>query len=175
METTHMTTATPDIDSVLGTEHECLVKLAPLWTAADVLPFYPASTETVVEVMRVGGGYDVTAELLSAQARSGMIPDVRIKQGRLAWSPQNILTAIVQADTWRRWIALDPRHIHKLSAPEIAEAMANATGDTIFTDADNFDTNAFIEMLVNLNDPQMRRTFATALKTRLRKLGALDK
>lgn len=174
MNTTPPIAAT-DISEALGSEDACIDRLAPVWKAADVLPFYPVPTENVVELLRQGGGLDVSVELLEGWCRSGMVPDCKLRSSQFAWTANNILTAAIQADTWRRWIALDPRHLSKLTAIELAEAQATAAGSTIFDDLKTFDVNAFVEVLSRCNDPAVRATFAVALKTKLRQLGVLDK
>lgn len=171
-----MTTATPpDMNAVLGNEEACADRLSDLWRATDSLAFYPCSTSDVVELLRVGGGFDVSPELLEGWIRSGMVPSVRLRSSQFAWSAQNILTAMIQADTWRRWIPLDPRHLSKLTAIELAEAQANAAGSSVFSDLGTFDVNAFIEVLSRCGDANVRATFGIALKTKLRQLGVLDK
>ena len=173
-----MSTATsdqPNMTAALGDESQCAERLRPMWNAADKHSHYPAATADVVELLRAGGGFDVSIELLEGWCRSGMVPDCKLRAGQFAWMPQNILTAAVQADTWRRWIPLDPKHIHKLTAVELAEAQANAAGETAFTDADTFDVNAFVEILARCDNHDLRQTFAVALKTKLRRLGVLDK
>ena len=169
------TIAATDISEALGSEESCIDRLAPIWRAADTFPHYPCETSDVVELLRQGAGLDVSAELLEGWIRSGMVSDCKLRQGQFAWTATNILTAMIQADTWRRWIALDPRHLSKLTAIELAEAQANAAGSTIFDDLKTFDTNAFIEVLSRCIDANVRATFAVALKTKLRQLGVLDK
>ena len=168
------TTTHPDMNQALGDEDRCAERLAPLWRAADAFPHYPCTTPDVVELLRSGGGYDVSVELLEGWCRSGMVPDCKLRQGRFAWTATNILTAAIQADTWRRWVALDPRHIHKLTAVEIEEARAAAAGTTTFTDLATFDCCAFVEIISRCGDAAVRSTFAVALKTKLRQLGVLD-
>ncbi len=170
-----MTIETPDLNAALGDESECAAKLQGMWITADILPGYPATTSTTVELLRSGGGFDVSTDLLEGWVRSGMVPGVAIRAGRFAWSPQNILTAAIQADTWRRWVPCHPLHLHKMTAVELAEGQANAAGESIFHDLQTFDVNACVCVLASCDDPQMRRTFATALKTKLRSLGVLDK
>ena len=171
-----MTTTThPDMNQALGGEDACIERLAPVWKAADVLPFFPVPTENVVELLRQGAGLDVSAELLEGWIRSGMVPEVRLRSSQFAWTATNIVVAMIQADTWRRWIALDPRHLSKLTAIELAEAQANAAGSSVFSDLGTFDVNAFIEVLSRCGDANVRATFGIALKTKLRQLGVLDK
>jgi len=168
-------TDTPVLFAGLKDDADCAERLAPMWNAADIHSGYPASTDTVVELLRAGGGFDVSVELLEEWARRGMVPGCRLRSGRFAWTPVNIVTAAIQADCWRRFIPLDPRHVHRLTAVELAEAMAQAEGSTAFTDLDVFDCNAFVEILARCSDHDMRSTFAVALKTKLRALGVLDK
>lgn len=166
---------TPDMTEALGDQESCADKLAGMWKAADQLPGYPVKTDDVVFLLRTGGGYDVSAELLEGWIRSGMVPDVATPCGQFAWNAQNILCAATHSDIWRRFIPMDPRHIYKLTAIELTEAVANAAGSTAFTDLETFDVNAFIEVLQRCEITEMRQTFAVALKTKLRRLGVLDK
>lgn len=165
----------PDMTEALGSELDCVAKLRPLWLACDVHPHFPTTTATAVELLRVGAGLDVTLGLLEGWIRSGMIPDVKMRSGRFAWSAANIVVAATQADCWRRWIFNDQRHLHKLTSIELAEGLAQAAGSTAFSDIGTFDVNAFVEILVRCDDAEMRRTFGVALKTKLRLAGALDK
>ena len=167
------TTTHPDMNQALGDEDRCAERLAPLWRAADAFPHYPCTTPDVVELLRAGGKFDCSHELLEGWCRSGMIVEVRLRSSQFAWSAQNILTALVQLDTWRRWL-LCPEHISKMTAVEIEEARAAAAGTTAFTDLATFDCCAFVEILSRCNDPAVRATFAVALKTKLRQLGVLD-
>lgn len=167
------TSDAPDMTAVLGDEDRCAERLAPIWRVADTFPHYPCTTPDVVELLRVGGKFDCSHELLEGWCRSGMVPDCKLRQGQFAWTPTNILTALVQLDTWRRWL-LCPEHISKMTAVEIEESRASAAGTTTFTDLATFDTNAFVEILSRCNDPAVRSTFAVALKTKLRSLGVLD-
>jgi hypothetical protein len=164
-----------NLSQVLGSDTDCAARLSAMWEAADIHPHYPATTATVTELLRSGGGFDVTEQLLEDWARRGMVPDVVVRSSRYAWSPTNILTAAVQCDTWRRFIPLDPKHIHKLTGVELAEAQARAAGETAFDDLEMFDVNAFVQILARCDDRQVRETFAVALQTKLRSLGVLDK
>ena len=164
----------PNLNKTIGTADNCCDKITHLWREADVHEHYPASTGTVVELLRSGGGFDASIELLENWCRSGMVPGILIRDGRFGWTAQHILAAAIHCDTWRRWIPCDVRHVHKMSAVELEEAHAVAEGTTCFTDLQTFDLVAFIEILARCNDPDMRGTFAVALKTKLRQLGVLD-
>jgi hypothetical protein len=172
---TSATDQTPDMEAVLGDDVECAARLQSMWSDADMPARYPAGTDEVVELLRSGGGFDASIELLENWCRSGMVPNVKIRAGKFSWLPTNILCAAIQMDTWRRFIALHPKHIHRLTGVELAEAQANAAGSTCFTDLKTFDLNAFVEVISRCADNNMRLTFAVALKTKLRSLGVLDK
>lgn len=46
-----------DLTAILGSEADCADRLAAMWMAADVHAAYPASTETVVELLRSAAAY----------------------------------------------------------------------------------------------------------------------
>ena len=57
-------------------EAECAGRLAGMFSAADVHAHWPMDTEEVSEVLRAGGAYDVTTELLDSWARSQSVESV---------------------------------------------------------------------------------------------------
>lgn len=150
-------------------------KLAHLWTEADALTHYPTTTETAVELLRSGGGYDASVELLEGWIRKKMIVGVSIRNGRFAWHARHILAAMIHLDAWRRFLPLDSRHIHKLSGIEVAEMQAGMTGESAFVDADKFDCQAFTVMLERCNDPQIRHAICVGFRSKLKALGVLDR
>jgi len=164
----------PDLPAVLADDSRCVDRIAYLWNAADVLPHYPVSTETVSELLRAGGGYDASVELLEQWARNRTVEGVGNRGGQFVWSARAIIGAMLLCDSWRRFMPMDRRHIHKLSAAELIEAQARLAGETGFEDLAVFDCNAICELLARCNDADMRRTFATAMKAKLRQLGVLD-
>ncbi|MFN0199328.1 MAG: hypothetical protein ACKVT0_21470 [Planctomycetaceae bacterium] len=164
---------TPNLTETIGDESTCILKLAAMWQAADILPAYPATTETVVELLRANG-FDASIGILENWIRSGMVPGVQIRAGRFHWSAQNILTASIHCNTWKRWIPLHPKHIHKMSAIELAEAQAGKVGETAFTDLDTFDVQAFTVMIERCDDHQLRHVLAVGLRSKLKALGVLD-
>ncbi|MEX1231135.1 MAG: hypothetical protein WEB58_12895, partial [Planctomycetaceae bacterium] len=83
-------------------------------------------------------------------------------------------TAAIHVDTWRMFVPLHPRHLHRLSALELAEQQAAAAGGSVFTDADVFSTRAFLQMIDGAVDAGLRHTLVVALRTRLDRLGVLD-
>lgn len=160
---------TPKLVDAIGSQPECMARVQPLFSAADV-PFHTdATTAEVSEVFRYAG-YDASVEVLENWIRSGMVPGVQLKGGRFAWTPKDIVVALVHCDTWRRFIPLHPAHIHKQSATELAEQMASKEGGTAFTDLEVFDVQAFLVMLERSTDANMRNVLATALRTKLRQI-----
>lgn len=167
------TNETPDLNQALGDETTCIAKMRQMFRNADMLPAFPMSTERVVELLRENG-FDVSITILENWIRSGMVPNVRLRSGQFTWAAQNVLAAAIHADTWKRWIPLHPKFIHRLSAVELAEAQAGKAGETAFTDLDTFDIQAFTVMLERCDDPQLRHVLAVALRTKLKQAG-LDK
>lgn len=162
----------PDMEAVLENEQRCAERIAFLWREADVLPGYPATTETASELLRVGGGYDAPASLLEQWARDKKVEGILIRGGRFSWTSRAILCAMILLDAWRRFLPMDRRHLHKLTAAELVEMQARVSGESGFSDLDAFDVNAVIEILARCNDENMRRVFAVALKAKLRQIDA---
>lgn len=173
MNTTTHPTEPPQLFEGLRSDEDCVSRLDHLWPLADCHPHYPCGTATAVELLRANGN-DVTAELIEAWATRGMIPSVQQRDGCFAWGPRDIYAAVTSADLWRRWLPC-AKHVHRMSAVELAELQANAAGSTAFSDLAVFDCCAYVELLARTADPDVRRTLATALKTRLRQLEVLDK
>lgn len=168
METTQMQT---DETTLELSEEECAARVAPLWNSADAHSHYPADTSDVCEVLRSGGGFDVTAELLETWARSKQVGQVAVRNSKFAWSPSNMLRAASLANSSRRWIPLHAKHIHKMTAPELAEAQAAEVGATIFTDLDSVDFRSLVGVIQNTNEPELRAVLCTALQTKLKQAG----
>lgn len=173
-----MTTAaenqTPNLTEVLGDEATCTAKLRQLFRNADMHPMFPMTSAEVSELLRENG-YAASVEVLEDFCRRGLVPDCRIRQGQFAWSAQNALTAAIHCDTWRMFIPLHPRCLHRLTALELAEMQAALEGGSVFTDADTFTVRAMVQMLDSNANEELRHVIAVALKSRLDKLGVLDK
>ena len=80
---------TPNLDEAIGGDSECAAKLQPIWRAGDIHTSYPASTDTVVELLRSGAGMDASVEMLEEWARRGMVPGVRMRSGQFSWTAHN--------------------------------------------------------------------------------------
>ena len=152
-------------------ESECAERLASMWVAGDIIPFWPAATADVVELLRAGGGFDVNQEWLETCARSQQVGLVRIHGGKFSWAPSNVLRASALCNASRRWIPMHPAHVHKMTAPELAELQAAAVGQTIFSDIDSVDVRSLIGVISNTNDPGLRSVLCVALQTKLKKAG----
>jgi hypothetical protein len=174
--TTTTPAAAPDLSTMPPDDDvTCAASLAERWRAADLPPTYPATSDTVADLLR-GCGYDISAELIADWARRGVVPDVPMQAGRRAWGPRHIATAFALCETWRRWQPNHPRHLHKATAVELAEWQAQAiTGRSAFDDLDQFDARALVLMLERVAEPDMRHVIAVALLSKLRALGVDDK
>ena len=162
---------TDEINVLELSEEECASRVAQLWNDADVHSYYPALTRDVCEVLRSGGGLDVTTELLETWARSKQVGRVAVRNSKFAWSPSNILRAAALANSSRRWLPLHPKHLFKLTAPELAEAQAAEVGQTIFTDLDSVDFRSLVGVIQNTNEPELRAVLCVALQMKLKQAG----
>ncbi len=177
MTTTIESILADDLRPVMGDETQCVARIAQLWREADILPHYPASSETTSELLRIGGGYDAAITLLESWARDKKVDGVGIRNGRFAWTARGILQAMLLLDCGRRFAPLDRRHLHRLSSAELVEMQARVAGQSGFSDLAEFDVNGMLEIIARCDDTDLRRVFVTAMKAKLRGIdeGILDK
>jgi|GEM_PF-1786612 len=171
---TTQTTTQPNLTEAIGDEAECLAKLRRMFRNADMHPTFPMNSAEVSELFRENG-YKASVDVLEDFARRGMVPNVQIRQGRFAWSAVDVLVAAIHCDTWRMFVPLHPRCLHRLTALELAEMQAAVEGGSVFNDADTFTVRAMVQMLDSNGNPELRHVIAVALKSRLERLGVLDK
>lgn len=148
-------------------EADCIARLAGMFVDADVHQHWPMGSDEVAEVLRSGGKYDVTQDLLESWARSQSVGRVDIRSGKFAWSPGNMLAAAGLANASRLWL-LDSKHVAKMTAPELAELQARAVGESLFTDLADVDLRSLIGVISNTNDPESRSILCVGLIAKLR-------
>ncbi len=152
-------------------ETECAYRLAGWWKAADVHPSYPATSATVADLLKAGGGFDCSVELLESWARTKQVGTVPLQSGRFKWQPSNILLAASLLNASRRWLPLHPLHLAKMSPSEVAEAQAAAVGESIFTDLESVDCQTLLGTIANSDDKELRLVLVTALQSKIRLAG----
>ena len=153
-------------------EAECAARLAGMFRAADIHQTWPMGSDEVAEVLRSGGAYDVTLELLESWARSQSVGRVQIHSGKFAWTPGSMLAAAALANASRRWL-LDSKHIAKMTGAELAELQARAVGESVFTDLDDVDIQSLVGVIAGCEDKDMRSTLCLGLVAKLRKDGVI--
>lgn len=158
----------------LPTDAVCAERLRPMLREADIPPAWPMATQTVVELLRSGGGFDVDEAMLDNCARTGQVGRIIDRDGRIQWTPQNVGLAAAIANASRRWIPGDPRHIGKLSGLEVLEQQAIEAGGTIFTDVETVDIRSLVGLLIGAVDNELRAALALGLAAKLRKLGVIE-
>ena len=154
------------------TENDCSSRLAGMFNDADVHMAWPVDTATLAEVLRSGGAYDLTAEVLENWARTKSVGVVPIQSGRFAWSAGNALAAAGLANASRRWL-LSSKHIAKMSGAELASLQANALGECLFSDLEEVDLQTLIGVIAGCEDKDMRSTLCLGLVAKLRKDGVI--
>lgn len=154
------------------TEAECAARLAPMFNAADVHQQWPMGSDEVCEVLRSGGKYDVSQELIESWARSQSVGRVDIKSGKFAWAPGNMLAAAALANASRLWL-LDSKHVSKMTGAELAELQARSIGETIFNDLADVDIRSLVGIIAGAEDKDLRTTLCLGLVAKLRHDGVL--
>ena len=149
-------------------ELECCSRLASMFSAADVHAHWPMDAREVCEVLRAGGAYDVSVDLLDSWARSESVGRVGIHSGRFSWTPGAMLAAAGLANASRLWL-LDAKHISKMSAAELADLQCRQIGESLFTDLDDVDVRSLIGVISSCNDPEQRSVLCLGLVAKLRK------
>lgn len=168
-----MQTETPQTQVGDLSEAECAARLAGMFNDADVHQHWPLQTDEVTEVLRSGGKYDVSQELLESWARSQSVGRVEIRGGKFSWSPANVLAAAALANASRLWL-LDSKHIAKMTAVEMAELQARAIGESVFNDLADVDLRSLIGVISNTSDPENRSILCTGLIAKLRHDGVIQ-
>ncbi len=154
-------------------EAECSARLAGMFRDADVHQHWPADSTEVSEVLRSGGAYDVSLELIESWARSASVGRVDVRSGKFQWSPGNMLAAAALANASRRWI-LDAKHISKMTGAELAELQARAVGESVFSDLEDVDIQTLIGVIAGSEDKDLRSTLCLGLVAKLRHDGVLN-
>ena len=145
----------------------CAERLAGMWIESDIHPAYPATSSTVCELLRDGGGFDCNVELLESWARSKQVGTVPMQSGRFKWLASNILLAAGLCNAARRWLPLHPLHVGKMTSIEVLEQQSRALGQTIFDGLDETDCRTLLGVISNTEDLELRLTLAAALQTKL--------
>ena len=161
-----MTTETATQVSDLS-EAECSARLAGMFRDADCHQHWPAQTDEVCEVLRSGGKYDVSPELLESWARTQSVGRVGIHSGRFAWTPGNMLAAAALANAARRWL-LDAKHISKMTGAELAYLQAASIGENLFSDLQDVDIQTLCGVIAGCEDKDLRSTLCLGLVAKLR-------
>ena len=160
--TTTTKQAAPTAD---GLEAQAQERLAEWWRRADRPPFYPASTDDVVELMRALE-YEATVKTVVEFIDKGYIPPPVERDGRLKWAAADITAFAVALEFRRRWQKFSPIHNPKKSSSqrgrEIAESQGIAAG--VFHDLDRFTEEDLLLLMVEADDRNIREAFMTALQ-----------
>lgn len=154
-------------------ELEAIGQLAPMWRQADILPAYPADTETVAELLS-GNEYDVTRDLITHYLSEKVMQSPGRHNGRLAWTAADILVLLYHLEFRRKWKPFSKLHRHKLTQYErLSELAVTAGRPHCFEDLMVWDFGGLIAMLhePGCSDLGARQALAAALTYKLREKG----
>lgn len=160
-------------DHIASLEPQAMEQLAPYWRTADILPAYPASTETVSELMDANG-YRCDRDTIVRMMAEKSVPTPERLAGQLRWRAIDIKMLINACEARRRWKLNSPEHNFKFTQWERMQAIAEATGGkSCFTDLLFHDLSGLVCLL---HEPGMenigaRQALAAALTEKLRAIG----
>jgi len=140
-----------------------LERLRPWFQKADIPPMLPATTQTVVSLLRDGGEYEVTESSLLTLMDRAYIEQPMRTCGAFQWTGRNIALAGATLEKLRRWQPFSKLHHCKKSQCEIQQELARANGETLFNDLHKFDFEIILRMLVETDDRQLRESLCVAV------------
>ncbi len=161
------------------TQHEIIEQpqsaeqqLAGCWESAAMEPHYPVTTRDVVKLLRSGGGYDATVDLLDSWGRSRTVTP-QVNSNGFLWSAEDILLAASLLNSSRRWL-LNSQHVAKMSGVELAELQARQVGKTIFDELDAVDYRTLLGTIASERlDSETRLVLCRALQSKLEIAGLI--
>lgn len=166
---------TPEMvaEHIASIEPQAVEELASYWRMADMIPAYPADTETVSELLEANG-YRCSRDSIIRMIDEKVITAPERLNGRLVWRAVNIKMLAVACEMRRRWQPLSRFHRHKMTQWEVVQAIAAEDGDpSCFSDLAFFDESALIAILhePGLESLAARQALAAALADKLRLRG----
>ena len=152
-------------------EKLCAERLRPLWLAADMLSFYPATTPTVCDLLTEGGGYRVDEHLVQEYFRAGYVPRPTAKRSEaLQWTATDILRLYIALETRGEFDPLHARHRPKLSQYELESELAIRVGgdeaEKLRASEGEYTTEDLLLMLVMSDDRSEKLAIFATLKRR---------
>jgi hypothetical protein len=143
-------------------------KIAGWWEHADIHEAYPASTETVVSLLR-GLQYEVDEKVAAEFIRKGYITEPP-KRGNLhKWRAQDIIGLATALEGRHRWQRGATVHSHKWSAMELRQHAAEAEDrPSAFDDLDHHTCEDLLFLMVTADDASVREAIRVALFVKLK-------
>jgi hypothetical protein len=154
---------------LLKTEDATAERIAGWWMQADILPHYPCSSDTAIELLR-GQEFDVNADTIHSYIDDSRIPSPMRKAGRLAWYAIDLMLLAGVLEYNRKWMPFSKRHDWKKSEFARSIEQAKAAGKSpasVFEDLKTFSVADLLLMMVNADDKTAREIMYEALKLKL--------
>ena len=170
MEQTEETPTAPTAEQTKAEfEQAARERLAGYWTVLECEPHYPASSETVIDLLSAAE-YAIDHDYLVKAMDDRMVPFPPRHGGRLLWMAKDICVFMFAMEFRRRWKPFARSHQHKLTQFEKLTALAGENnGQTgCFADLNSWDTGGLIALLYETGcDLPARQAIGHALKLKL--------
>jgi hypothetical protein len=160
-----------ELDQLTNIETRNRERLATWFDAIGREPVYPATSDTVVRLLRVAQ-YATSNDILLQAVNEMWIPPVAREAGRLAWSATDIVALSCALEARRMWQPCSPLHSHKLTMAEKLRELSE-NGEAI-NDLHKFDFDALLAILIQVSgDSSAVICMAEALRQKLKSEGVL--
>lgn len=139
---------------------------------ADILPHYPMSLDTGVEVLQAAE-YDVSRDYVLQLLEDKVISPFERHNGRMSLNATDVIALATILEARRRWKSFSKLHGHKLNQFEKLTELAGKHGESsCFNDLNEWDLGGLISLL---DEPgcelPIRQAIAVALKAKLKTKG----
>lgn len=147
-------------------------KLIPVYQSAglDVPTSYPIQTADVLRLF-TALDYRCDGDFVLSLCNAGTL-SVPMVNGRREWSALDIWALWAQLEGRRRWKPTQ-RHVHKMSALERMQLLAEQAGEAGISDLDKFDIETLVMLLEDAESRDVRHALRVALMAKLRSEGNL--
>lgn len=163
---------TPDQIAKLTCDATALADVLALCRQADVHPSFPMSTETVADVL-AGNEYVCTVDTIRRYLDEKIIPAPDRQNGRLSWTPRDVLILQWALEFRRAWKPFSTLHNRKKNRFETLQELAQLNGQSgTFVDLALWDVGGLLALLLEPGcDLGARQAIAVAIREKLAEKG----
>ena len=153
------------------TEMAATENIAQWWRDADVLPHFPMSTDTAIQLLR-GQESSIDEDVAHRYIDQGRIQSPLRKSGRLTWYAIDVLLLRGALEFNRAWQPMSKLHDWKKSNFSLSLEQAQAAGrspESVFEDLADFSIDDLLLLMVRADDRVARECFYESIKIKMEK------